>query len=368
MPGCMGHGPIPAPYRPLTFSTLDLTASLPRRRGNFEHPFLMSLSNDHTVLTVQFGILDSMTTLLLTITCWVFLSNLYEGTRFLYRRRQDVGPRRLMPMFNVIPNLVGGITSIYALGQRVRPGFANCNVLGLLNMSVMALGTPSITAILFIRAYYTWMRQAWLARTGFLLVFVNAIVGVTLYPALSIYADESESCWMGTNTMWSTAKFTSDMITNIILSGLYLRVLRQMLRNGFSASLYRELYREGLVSTFLVIVSVIITAVIVLLRLVPGYEPFIYGLDCKCQQGACAMICQRISKGNEKEAPQVCSRRQLMATGHINAGIASVSQCTKEMPLCIVYQQHTQTRQRTAVCCIPRPRVLCLHKLAAFRS
>ncbi|RKP07974.1 hypothetical protein THASP1DRAFT_23954 [Thamnocephalis sphaerospora] len=143
----------------------------------------------------------------------------------------------------------------------------------------MALGVTAITTILFVRAYHIWMRRTWMLLLGSFLVFVNFMVGVAIYPSFSVHMDESHSCWMGTNTLWSMAKFAADIITNVVLSGLYLRVLSQTRHSGFSAALYQELYREGFVSAFLVILSTVITAIFVFLRLAPDYEPFIYGLD-----------------------------------------------------------------------------------------
>ncbi|RKP07973.1 hypothetical protein THASP1DRAFT_23953 [Thamnocephalis sphaerospora] len=221
---------------------------------------------------------------------WRFSSNLYTSIVFLYKRRRDTGPRLLMPLFNVVPNL------------RAWPGFANCTAFAVMNTMIMALGVPAITAILFIRAYYTWMQRTWLAH----------------------------SCWMGTNTIWSMSKFAADMVTNITLSGLYLRVLRRTLGKRISSSLYLKLYHEGLFSSFLVTISSIFTAVVVLLRLVPDYEAFIYGLDnvnrrC-CQPDVInatiisKMICQHTPKSNTNAAVYSagCSRRPVIVCRDFN--------------------------------------------------
>ncbi|RKP06599.1 hypothetical protein THASP1DRAFT_31585 [Thamnocephalis sphaerospora] len=280
----------------------------------------MSPADDHTLIAASFSALEVSTTLVLTGTFWLFFTNLCSSARFLYARRHATQARLSIPIFNVVPNLIGSVTSLYALAQRAWPGAANCTMLFVLNTAMLAFGVSSITAILFIRAYYTWMQRTWLSHVGVLLVAASFAVGFSLFFVVPVHADEDKFCWVGTSISWSMAKFAIDMITNVTLSGLYLYVLRQTLRNGFSVPLYQKLYREGLVATFLVIASSIITAVLVLHRVAADYAAFIYGLDAVLNATIVNwMLCQRRGRTRSTPTEQVATEQPIqLDTYHVS--------------------------------------------------
>jgi hypothetical protein len=239
----------------------------------------MSLSDDPTLINASFQLIDRLMTIALTWICWLFLDNLYHAILLLYTRRHVKGPRIYISILNVLPNLIGAIASGYAMLQRMKPGMANCRLMLLFDAAVVSIGISAITAILFMRAYYTWMRRRWLRIIGSILVFANIAIGVSMYFSITVYTDSDNYCWMNIPLAWSTFKVTVDVITNLILSGLYLYAVRQIMCNGISTSLYRNLYREGLLATFAVILSSVATAIIVMLGVIESYEAFVYGLD-----------------------------------------------------------------------------------------
>ncbi|RKP09075.1 hypothetical protein THASP1DRAFT_29132 [Thamnocephalis sphaerospora] len=277
----------------------------------------MSLMRNREPLIVTRSVQHSIYVILLTLMLWVFLSNLYDGVRLLYMRRHTRGTRLYVPILNIIPNLACCFTSAFVLIQRVWPGFTTCEVVRVLDVVSLAFGTSSIVAILFIRVYYAWMRHRWLLYLGGVLILATFVVGVTGFFALSMYADEKGTCLTSMDKHWSLAKFGTDIATNLTLSGLYLFVLGQMLRRGFSTALYEKLRHEGMLSAFLVVISAIITAVIVLLDLASDHSVYIYGVDLLISATLInQMLCKNRGSGNQKRsAGQLQFRRVDHATG-----------------------------------------------------
>ncbi|RKP09071.1 hypothetical protein THASP1DRAFT_29128 [Thamnocephalis sphaerospora] len=112
--------------------------------------------------------------------------------------------------------------------------------------------------------------------------------------------DENGTCHAVIATQWLLAKFVTDITGNVILSGLYLYVLGQAFRAGFSASLYDELRHEGFIATFLIIVSSTTTAVIVLLDLVPNNAVYVYGIDTLINATLInRMLCRHRNNGSQ---------------------------------------------------------------------
>ncbi|RKP07344.1 hypothetical protein THASP1DRAFT_30841 [Thamnocephalis sphaerospora] len=224
-------------------------------------------------------VVNSVIILILTITVYVFVYNLYCSARLLYTRRRSSGARRTIPVLNVVPNLVGSIASAYALVQRAWPGAGTCQAIAALDVLTIACGVPAITAILFIRAYYTWMRHKWLKYLGGSMVFATFVVNISLFPLLPSRPDGKGYCLIEANRTWAMFKLGAETVSNVTLSGLYLIVLRQMARSSLSVPLYKKLYREGIFSTFFVVVSSMVPAIVVSLKMAPSIEPFIYGAD-----------------------------------------------------------------------------------------
>ncbi|RKP07219.1 hypothetical protein THASP1DRAFT_30967 [Thamnocephalis sphaerospora] len=259
----------------------------------------MSFFNDRTQMTVSNNVQNSVFVIMLTVMFWMFFSNGRNGCSLLYARRHTRGARLYVPVLNIVPNLIGAIICAYVAVQRAWPGFANCSTITALDAFEIALGTTSIVGILFIRVYYAWMRHRWLLFLGSTLIFANFIVGTVSFFAMPVHADENGTCIMVTEAYWPLTKFITDIITNLTLSGLYLYVLSRAFHAGFSTTLYAELRHEGFIATFLVIVSSTATAVIVLLDLVPGNAPYIYGVDTLINATLISrMLCRRHNSGS----------------------------------------------------------------------
>ncbi|RKP09080.1 hypothetical protein THASP1DRAFT_23045 [Thamnocephalis sphaerospora] len=225
----------------------------------------MSLFRDDTLLSMSHSVKNSVLVAMLTVMFWICVSNCREGASLLYARRHTRGARLYLPMLNIVPSLVGG--------------FANCTVILALDAAALALGASSIVAILFTRVYYAWMRHKWLLYLGSALIFVNFSVSIAILSAMPVDTDKNGTCSIPMNTYWTFAKFIVDIVTNLVLSGLYLYVLGRMVSSSSSVSLYRELRHEGFLYTFLVIVSSVATSVVVILDLLPGHALYVYGVD-----------------------------------------------------------------------------------------
>ncbi|RKP09073.1 hypothetical protein THASP1DRAFT_29130 [Thamnocephalis sphaerospora] len=271
----------------------------------------MSLFHSHVPLNVPRDMRNSAFVVLLTVMFWVFFSNARQGCALLYARRHTRGTRLLVPVLNIIPNVIGGVICFYVEIQRAWPGFANCDTILALDATAISFGTASIAAILFIRVYYAWMRHKWLLQLGGVLIFATFFVGVSGFFTLSIYMDKNGSCLVKMDAYWTLAKFVVDIVTNITLSGLYLYVVSRALRGGFSTALYVELRQEGLVSAFFVVLSAIITAVAVLLDLIPENSTYVYGVDLLVSATLVnRMLCRhRNSSSHMRTAGQLQFRR-----------------------------------------------------------
>jgi hypothetical protein len=245
----------------------------------------MSRLDNDELLEVPFGILDVATTIVINWLLWLFLSNLWYSCNILYRRRRDSSIRICIAILCVIPNLFCCLACTYLLIQRVWPGFANCHLLVVFSTTSLCFGVASITAILFIRTYYIWMRHNWLAYVGVIAVISNFSIGVWLYFAMPIYSQKYSQCWIAYDFTWSIGKFIVDMCTNVTLSVLYLRVLHKIIKEESVADgyrkLYLKLYQQGLLSTFTLIISSITTTILAILELAPDYNPFLYAIDRK---------------------------------------------------------------------------------------
>jgi hypothetical protein len=241
----------------------------------------MSSQTDLAELTLDQLKLNSVLIIVLCCIVYVFTLNLISASKLFYRRRHYFNLRFLLAILNLIPNVIGVITSTYVLLARSYPGSGSCHTIHILDASAIAFGTTSIAGILFFRAYCLWLRHQWLLWLGIILILCNFILGVTVYCCLPMYETEDHFCLVDFEPSWGVSKFLTDLITNLTLTGMYLYVIRRILRAGTNVGLYRRLYREGFIATFLVILSSFTVAVICLLDLVTGYEPYLYGIDRK---------------------------------------------------------------------------------------
>ncbi|RKP07894.1 hypothetical protein THASP1DRAFT_24021 [Thamnocephalis sphaerospora] len=272
----------------------------------------MSSENDQTPLDAPRRVLNPSSVTVLTVMFWIYASNLHDGSRLLYARRHAKGPRLYVPMLNIVPNLIGVVICAYILMQRSWPGFASCSSIFVIDAISVSFGTASIVGILVTRAYYVWMRHRWLLYLGGVLIFATFAIGASALLVLPMHTKEHSTCQATIDARWLLAKFVIDIVTNVTLSGLYLYVLSRALREGFSTSLYAELRHEGLISMFLVVVSSIVTAIVVLLDLLPGNAVYVYGIDILINATLVnRMLCKRRGNGSctssTGEQQRICS-------------------------------------------------------------
>ncbi|RKP09788.1 hypothetical protein THASP1DRAFT_28407 [Thamnocephalis sphaerospora] len=259
----------------------------------------MSFFQGYVLLAAPEVAQNAMFVILLTLMLWTFLNNIYKGVGLLYARRYTRGTRLYVPILNTVPNLICCPTSAYVLLHCALPGSVNCDVNLAMDAAAVSLGTASIVAILFIRVYYAWMRHRWLLYLGAVLILATLVVGASSFFALSMHTDKNGFCLAKTNTYWTLAKFTTDIVTNLTLSGLYIYVLGRVVRGGLSVSLYKELRHEGLVATFMVIASSILAALVVLLDLLPDNALYIYAIDILINATLInQMLCRRRNSDN----------------------------------------------------------------------
>ncbi|RKP09072.1 hypothetical protein THASP1DRAFT_29129 [Thamnocephalis sphaerospora] len=259
----------------------------------------MTLFRDSTPLTVPRSSQNSVFVILLTLMFWIFFNNGLSGGSLLYARRSSKGARLYLPILNFIPSVIGCILCVYIVLQRSWPGFADCEGILAIDAAAISLGTASIVGILVTRVYYAWMRHNWLLYLGGVLILANFAVSVSIPFAMPMRTDENGTCRGTAKTYWPIIKFSTDIVTNIILSGLYLYVLTRAFRGGFSTSVYAELRHEGFISTFLVIVSSIVSTTIVILDLVPDNSIYVYGVDILINATLVnQMLCRRHKNGS----------------------------------------------------------------------
>ncbi|RKP08765.1 hypothetical protein THASP1DRAFT_29434 [Thamnocephalis sphaerospora] len=228
----------------------------------------------HAVIHVHYGAIDHILTIVCTLIFWRFVLNLSGAVCTAHQRGWTV-----VRSLNAVPNLVGVLTLLCVIGQQLLPGIIDCTLMMAVDAAALSVGLGGITAVLLARAYYSWMRERWLLHTGSVVVAMNVITGALSFIATPVNKDPSGQCWIILDTRFVFAKAAVDMATNLFLSGMYLIVLRRMMRGGISAGTYAVLYREGMVDTLAIIASSWLTLIVMAGRLVPGYDAYIYGAD-----------------------------------------------------------------------------------------
>jgi hypothetical protein len=194
----------------------------------------------------------------------------------------------IMSILNIVQASVAFIGTTSGLIRSCVPWILKCHCSLAASTTVLVITGGCINSILVLFAYQSVSNPKyarWLIYIGIVSTLLTVIFGGLTYFAFEVEPANFNQCaFVLKYDGWAAGKLYVDLTSNFFLSWVYYSMLRDIVRDT-GLSVYRALLRNGLVGRFIVLISNIVCAALILSGEVDTCVGELYALDSKSSNG-----------------------------------------------------------------------------------